>query len=77
MSFLLYYLDKFTRWLDFSWLVTLEKKAPAAPPTYSDRTEDLPPTYVKAEDKVNEAEDKVNELKEANYKRDFEPLLWM
>ena len=45
LGFLLYYLDKATAWLDFSWLVTREKK----PPAYYCTTDDLllrPPTYV-------------------------------
>ncbi len=49
LGFLLYYLDKATAWLDFSWLVTREKK----PPEYY-KEDDLllsPPQYA-----VNEAE---------------------
>ena len=32
MNILLYYLDKFTAWLDFSWLITRPKPPP---PSYS------------------------------------------
>jgi hypothetical protein len=39
---LLYYFDRFTAWLDFSWLVTRPNKAPI----YSPSTTNLPPTYV-------------------------------
>jgi hypothetical protein len=36
MNIFLYYLDKFTAWLDFSWLVTLPKKIEAdEPPPYA------------------------------------------
>jgi hypothetical protein len=55
LGFLLYYLDKATAWLDFSWLVTREKK----PPAYYYTTDDLllrPPQYEVAADAVNEAE---------------------
>ena len=49
---LLYYFDKFTAWLDFSWLITRPNKEPInnAPinnaPTYSAVATDLPPMYV-------------------------------
>ena len=39
---LLYYFDKFTAWLDFSWLVTRPNKEPM----YSAVATNLPPTYV-------------------------------
>ena len=39
---LLYYFDKFTAWLDFSWLITRPNKEP----TYSSIASTLPPTYV-------------------------------
>jgi hypothetical protein len=32
MNIFLYYLDKFTAWLDFSWLVTSPKKIDEPPP---------------------------------------------
>ena len=38
MNLFLYYLDKFTAWLDFSWLVTLPKKIAVddpPPPPYA------------------------------------------
>ena len=38
---LLYYIDKFTQWLDFSWLVTKPKN----PPSYEKLLHDTPPTY--------------------------------
>ncbi len=39
MNILLYYLDKFTSWLDFSWLITKPKAAVVAapPPVYINR----------------------------------------
>ena len=44
---LLYYFDKFTAWLDFSWLVTRPNKATInKPPVYSAIASNLPPTYV-------------------------------
>lgn len=44
---LLYYFDKFTAWLDFSWLITRTNKAPInKAPTYSAVATDFPPMYV-------------------------------
>jgi len=44
---LLYYFDKFTAWLDFSWLITRPNKEPINnAPTYSAVATDLPPMYV-------------------------------
>ena len=44
---LLYYFDRFTAWLDFSWLVTRPNKKPInKPPVYSAIASNLPPTYV-------------------------------
>jgi hypothetical protein len=49
---LLFYFDKFTAWLDFSWLITRPNKVPINKvpinkvPTYSAVATDLPPIYV-------------------------------
>jgi hypothetical protein len=40
MNIFLYYLDKWTAWLDFSWLLTRPKKT-----TTTEWYEDEPPSY--------------------------------
>jgi hypothetical protein len=68
---LLFYFDKFTAWLDFSWLITRPNKEPINnAPTYSAVATDLPPMYVceTAEikptvDEEKPLEDKLNEAK--------------
>ena len=68
---LLFYFDKFTAWLDFSWLITRPNKEPInKEPTYSALATDLPPMYVceTAEIKLTVGEekpleDKLNEAK--------------
>lgn len=61
---LLYYFDKFTAWLDFSWIVTRPNKAPM----YSAVATDLPPTYVCEIGECKPAECKPAEYKPAECK---------
>jgi hypothetical protein len=61
---LLYYFDRFTAWLDFSWLVTRPNKAP----TYSAIVTNLPPTYVYEIGECEPAEYEPAECEPAEYK---------
>ena len=48
MKSFMYYFDKLTSWLDFSWLITIPKKQTHIQDASSDPN-DSPPTYIYSE----------------------------
>jgi len=66
---LLYYFDRFTAWLDFSWLVTRPNNAQInQAPAYSAIAANLPPTYVCEIGECEPGEYKPKEEKPEEYK---------
>jgi len=60
---LLYYFDKLTAWLDFSWLVTVPEKPPMYYKNNNNEDDDDPPNYKHSETKPTVSEAKGSEAK--------------